>query len=159
MGVLSTPKYIYTNALALLEGTFLSNHVVAYVRSMSGPASEKSPQTNAAVQELGLSYRMLPEIVIYGTNYFDPSWVDTRQPALLSTNEIAARSNYWMVAKNAQANLHDVRLTFRWPLAKGTSALGRQVFRTLASGPLPGTNDLIYGPLFFFQPRTYVKAP
>ena len=46
-------------------------------------------------------------------------------------------SNYWMVAKNLQTNLHDVRLTFRWPLAKGTNAPGRQVFRTLVGGSAP----------------------
>ena len=92
------------------------------------------------------------------TNYYDPSWVNLGQ-AGLSPSEYVTRSNYLMVARNVQANLHDVRLIFRWPLVKGTNAPGRQVFRTLASGPLLGTNDPMYGPLFFFQPRTYVKAP
>jgi type II secretory pathway pseudopilin PulG len=155
VGLLSTPKYIYANPIP--DGNFLSNHVVAYVRSLSGPASEKLPQTNATVQDLGLSYRMIAEVVPYGTNYYDPSWVNVGQSGL-SPAEFIARSNYWMVAKNLQANLHDIRLTFRWPLAKTTNAPGRQVFRTLATGPLFGTNDPIYGPLFFFQPRTYAKA-
>ena len=148
VGLLSTPKYIYANQSAVRNGDFLSNHVVAYVRSLSGPASEKFPQTNAALHDLSLSYRMIAEVVPFGTNYYDPNWVFG-----------AGSSNYWMVTKNLQANLHDVRLTFRWPLMKGTNAPGRQVFRTLASGPLLATNNSIYGPLFFFQPRTYVKAP
>jgi type II secretory pathway pseudopilin PulG len=147
VGVLSTPKYIYADPTALRNGDFLSNHVVAYVRALSGPASDKFPQTNAALQELGLSYRMIAEVVPYGTNYYDPSWVSG-----------AGGANYWMAAKNSQANLHDVRLTFRWPLVKDTKALGRQVFRTLASGPLLGTNDQFSGPLFFFKPQSYVKA-
>jgi type II secretory pathway pseudopilin PulG len=158
VGLLSTPKYIYTNEAAFRDGYFTSNHVVAYVRSLSGPVSDKFPQNNPDLQDLGLSYRMLPEVVPYGTNYYDTSWVNAGQSGL-STSQVAARSNYWMVAKNAQANLHDVRLTFRWPLSKGTNALGRQVFRTLASGPILATNDFLYGPLYFFQPRTYVKAP
>ena len=147
VGLLSTPKYMYADAGAVRNGDFTNNHVVAYVRSLSGPASDKFPQTNAVLQDLSFSYRMIAEVVPYGTNYYDPSWVTG-----------AGSSNAWMVTRNLQANLHDVRLTFRWPLAKGTSAQGRQVFRTLASGPLLVTNDATYGPLFFFQPRTYVKA-
>ncbi len=153
VGLLTTPKYIIA-----ADNDFRSNYVVAYIRSLSGPASDKFPQTNAVLQDLGLSYRMIAEVVPYWTNYYDPSWVNVGQPGL-SANEFAARSNYLMVAKNLRANLHDVRLTFRWPLMKGTNAPGRQVFRTLASGPLLGTNDPNYGPLFFFQFQTYVKAP
>jgi type II secretory pathway pseudopilin PulG len=156
VGVLSTPKYIFRYTRKGEYDGFLSNHVVAYVRSLSGPASDKFPQTNAILQDLGLSYRMISEIVPYWTNYYDPSWIDAGQQGL-NANEVTTRSNYLMVARNLQANLHDVRLTFRWPLAKTTNAPGRQVFRTLASGLL--TNDPLNGPLFFFQPRTYVKAP
>ena len=151
IGLLSTPKYIYANAAP--DGNFVSNHIVARVRALSGPASEKFPQTNAALQDLSLSYRMIAEVVPYGTNYYSPSWISGGN---LSLAEAVARSNYWMVTKNLQANLYDVRLTFRWPLAKGTNAPGRQVFRTLASGLL--TNEPLGQPWFFFKPQTYVKA-
>ena len=154
VGLLSTPKYIFKYNNGAYTG-FLSNYVVAYVRSLSGPASDKFPQTNAAVQELGLSYRMISEVVPYWTNYYDPSWINVQEQGL-SAGELATRTNYLMLARNLQANLHDVRLTFRWPLLKGTNAPGRQVFRTLASGLL--TNDPLNGQLYFFQPRTYVRA-
>jgi type II secretory pathway pseudopilin PulG len=122
IGLMSTPKWVPT------QRGLDSNYVVACFRSLSGPASEKFPQNNAAVQDLALSYRVLPEVVA-------PSGSDP----------------------NLQNNLHELRLTFRWPLTKGINAPGRQVFRTLVGGYL--TNDPPGLPFFFFQPETYVKAP
>ena len=137
VGLLSTPKYV-----PLVGGGFVSNYVVAAIRSLSGPASEKSPQNNALMQDLAFSYRMISEVVPYGTSYVSPNWTNPMPLGL-------------------QANLHEVRLTFRWPLAKGTNALGRQVYRTVVGGSLIQTNEpwLPTVPLFFFQPQTYVKAP
>ena len=132
VGLMSTPKYVPT------PHGFYSNHVVAYVRSMSGPASEKFPQNSPAVQDLAFSYRVLPEVVEFGTSILN-----------------GKRGN--VMSSNLQSNLHEMRLTFRWPIAKGTNAPGRQVFRTLVGGQL--TNDPPGLPFFFFQPQTYVKAP
>ena len=163
VGLLSTPKYVPYSGKAG-SGVF-SNNVVTYVRSMSGPAYEKFPQNNPSVQDLAFHYRMTSEVVPYGTNYYDPSWVSYGQ-AGLSAGEIAGRSNYWMVVNNLSANLHDVRLTFRWPLrSKGQLGPGGQAFRTLVGGQLfqtnepgfPANNPAYY--LYFFQARTYVKAP
>src|SRR6266404_9004058 len=68
IGLLSTPRFIgITNPV----GSYVSNYVVAYVRSMSGNASEKFPQTNSTVQDLALSYRMVPEIVPYDAKTFN----------------------------------------------------------------------------------------
>src|ERR1035441_9697183 len=64
VGLLSTPKYV-----PLSTGGLVSNNVVAYVRSMSGAAYEKYPQSNPDVQDLAFSYRMTSEVVPYGTNY------------------------------------------------------------------------------------------
>ena len=57
IGLLSTPKYV---PLPIAKGStgFTSNHVVALVYSMSGPASEKFPQNNPAMQNLTFSYRL-----------------------------------------------------------------------------------------------------
>ena len=74
------------------------------------------------------------------------------------------------MAPNLQANLHEVRLTFRWPLAKGTKRPGPPGLSDRSSAaPLQGTNEpwfLNPNPsqpsgydLYFFQPGTYVKAP
>jgi hypothetical protein len=160
IGLLSTPKYQPWGGDKTGSGV-RSNHVVAYVRSMSGPAFEKFPQNNQSVQELGFTYRLTSEVLPYGTNYYDPNWTNyTALPANSADNIL--RSNYWQVANSLQANLHDVRLTFLWPvLPRGRTGNGGQTFRTLVSGQLLQTNDFGYplNPLYFFQPQTYVKAP
>jgi type II secretory pathway pseudopilin PulG len=169
VGLLSTPKYVpwtKLNGKSVTTG-YYSNNVMAYVRSMSGPAYEKFPQNNPSVQDLAFTYRMASEIVPYATNYYDPSWTDYNA---FPTNspEYAARYNYSLVVNNLNANLHDVRLIFRWPLrSRGQLGLGGQAFRTLVGGSLQETNEIGFlrpnppdpSPydLYFFQPRTYVK--
>jgi hypothetical protein len=160
VGLLSTPKYIPQTGRGQPSG-FVSNNVVAYVRSMSGPAFEKFPQINSTVQDLGFTYRLTSEVLSYGTNYYDPNWTNYSAFPANSADNIW-RYNYWQVANNLQANLHDVRLNFRWPLLpRGRIGNGGQTFRTLVSGQLLRTNEFSYpnNPLFFFQPQTYVKAP
>ena len=164
IGLLSTPKYVpFTNGNSLY---FRSNYIVANVRSISGDASEKFPQTNAAMRDLAFSYRLISELVPYAG--FDRSWTNYTD-AIISgnTNEITTRSNYWMVAKNLQNNLYDLRLIFRFPLLpNGKIGNGRLVFRTTASGHLSQTNAPGFAnfsqnapyQLYFFEPRTYVKA-
>ncbi len=166
VGLLSTPKYF---TLTNPPYGFLSNHVVAYVRSMSGAASEKFPQNNPDVQDLSFRYCMIPEIILYTTNYYDLSWVNYLQPNL-SAAEIVARSNTCAIVNNIQANLHDVRVIFRWPLwSRGKLGPNGRSFRTLVGGLLQETNEPGFlrlaadqpSPydLYFFDPRTYVQAP
>jgi type II secretory pathway pseudopilin PulG len=147
VGLLSTPKYV---PVILKQGVvgYYSNHVVAYVRSMSGAAFEKFPQNNPSVQDLAFSYRMTSEVIPYGF----PVWSA-------------------QVVNNLQANLHDVRLIFRWPLrSRGQLGQGGQAFRTLVGGVLGEMNEPGFPPrptpgvpspydLYFFQPRTYVNVP
>jgi type II secretory pathway pseudopilin PulG len=148
LGVLGTPKIIPNASGA----GFVSNHVVAVFRSMSGPASEKPPQLNVSMQELALDYRVIADNSGYGTNYFDPGW--TNYARLTLTNDIALHSNYMAVVKSFQTNLHDVRLTFLWPvLPSGKIGSGRQVYRTMVAGHY--TNDPPGSPYFFYQPRTF----
>ncbi len=174
-GALSSPQYPLTNGMRIIgllsrpkivpqaNGAYYSNHVVASFRSMSGVASEKVPQTNSIMQDLGMSYRMISEVIPYGTNFFYPDWTNY---ARFSTNtpDYYNRLNYSMVVSNLQLNLHELRLTFRWPiLPNGASGPGRQVFRTTVGGFLqlevePGYNNL-EDTLFFFQPGNYVQAP
>jgi hypothetical protein len=109
------------------------------------------------MQDLAFSYRMTSEVVPYGTNYYDLSWT-------------AADTNYAKVVNNLNANLHDLRLLFRWPLrTQGKLGQGGQSFRTLVGGGLQEMNEFGFArsdpltpspyDLYFFQPRTYVKAP
>jgi hypothetical protein len=177
VGLLSTPKFI-----SIGGGNYLSNYVVAYVRSMSGAASEKFPQTNKNVQELTLSYRLIPEILPYdalkyapgatvagGVGYpglYDPVWTNFNDPTLWSptTNltEITSRSNFWRIARVLNTNMCDIRLIFRWPLLSGGNAGNRrQVFRTSVASHLLYTNDPTVNPawpVYFFEPRTFVRA-
>jgi len=168
VGLLSTPKY--TDARAINKNvTFVSNYVVAYVRAMSGSATDKMPQTNPDMRDLALNYRMVSEIVPY--TYFEPDWTNytayTNVVAPRTANDWIWRSNTWMIARNTETNLYDFRLVFRWPLIPGNRPEPkRQIFRTMLSGSLILTNDPypIGSPtaaitnLYFFQPRTYVKA-
>ena len=160
VGLLSTPKIATTPGVL----GFFSNHFVAYVRSISGPVSEKFPQTNPTVLDFGLTYRLVSDIGPYGTNYFDPSWLyrGNLQP---SNSDFIARVNYSNVVINLLSNLHDIRLTFRWPLLPNGNLpqnANRQIFRTMVAGELMVTNDHGFPVgltnLYFFQPRTYVKA-
>jgi prepilin-type N-terminal cleavage/methylation domain-containing protein len=62
VGLLSTPEFTDKNGAPInnfLAGNFYSNHIVAYVRSISGPAVEKPPQDNQILQEDTFSYRVL----------------------------------------------------------------------------------------------------
>ncbi len=173
IGLLSLPKYQPPFDSANL---FRSNHVVAYIRSMSGMASEKFPQNNPTVQELAFTYRLYVDVLPYfGTSTnanagpgFHSPWVgyydfdSTNYAAYGLVNDWLWRSNNFLIAKNLMANLYDVRLTFRWPvLPNGNLGNNRLVFRTMASGQLLETREPNFDniPIFFFDPRTYVKAP
>jgi type II secretory pathway pseudopilin PulG len=152
VGLLSTPRFVGNQ----------SNYVVAWVRSVSGLASEKYPQMNPDAQDFALHYRMLAEVLPMHTNHFDPSWTNWGSVPATDTNLITLRSNYWRVVRNYQSNFHDLRLTFRWPYQAGKTGRGRQVFRTSVTGFLYATNEPGYGNvpqrLYFFEPRNYVQV-
>jgi type II secretory pathway pseudopilin PulG len=154
IGLLSTPKFQFTfpSATDPVPSFFTSNYVVAYVRALSGPASEKSPQTNAFVRDLAFRYRLICELTPF-ENWND-NWVNFSLPGL-TENEILTRSNTWRVARNKQANLHEVRLLFRWPIKQnGDIGPSRQVFRTLVGGTLQPTNHAGLN-IWLMQPGTY----
>jgi type II secretory pathway pseudopilin PulG len=132
VGLLSTPKY----TAAPTAGHFYSNHVVAYVRAMSGSATEKFPQRNANILDLAFRYRFVPElaplpIVWDNTNYF----------------------------RTYETNVHELRLAFRWPLLPNNLlGSGRHSFRTLAGGSFvteTNGNQLLY----FLQNPVYTAVP
>jgi type II secretory pathway pseudopilin PulG len=159
VGLLSTPRYFYdTNSPNPRTPQYLSNYIVAYVRSMSGQAGEKFPQTNQIMQDLGFGYRLIPEIASY--SYFEPDWTNY-VPYMVppwTTNDWVPRSNYWRIAATTETNLYDLRLTFRWPAFPGGKVGNdRQTFRTVTGGRLFLDDD--FGmQLYFFEPRTFVKA-
>lgn len=135
IGLMSWPKYV-PNTSGRSSGNFFSNNVVAYVRALSGAATEKVPQQDANVRDLAFSYRVTSEI--------------TPLPTPGATNSIYDR--------NLQANLHEVRLLFRWPViprgAVGPS--GREVYRSLVGGRHVPVTDGRQS-LYFFEPLIYQK--
>ena len=150
IGLLSTPEYTDpTNGTPinnLLNGGY-SNHVVAYVRSISGPAVEKPPQTNDIMVGDSFSYRILcvNAPVAVDTNIFTLPPTD---PAYIYNQQL-------------NANLHELRLTFLWPqLPNGSVGSGRQTFRTQVAGQILQTNEPGGGgmPLSFYQSQSFLNV-
>ncbi len=131
IGLMSMPKRIPGDYTA----PFRSNHVVVYMRSLSGPAAEKFPQTNSSVQELAFNYRLIPEV-------------------------IRAPSDDWTspYGRNLKENISDIRLLFRWPLLPtGDAGPSRQTYRSMAGGGMEVTNDAGQK-LYFFRSTVYSNS-
>src|ERR1035437_9960707 len=109
IGLLSTPEFTDLNGIpisSLFNTAGYSNHVVAYVRSLSGLAAEKPPQDNQIMKEDTFSYR------IFCVN----------APVPFDTNSAFAG-----FSKQLSANLHELRMTFLWPqLPNGKLGNGHQ---------------------------------
>jgi type II secretory pathway pseudopilin PulG len=153
IGLLSTPEYtdnqgdLIANP-PLFNSSYYSNHVVAYVRSISGPAMEKPPQDNRILQRDSFGYKIIFENVPVAV-----PWPDV--------NSTSFTSNY---DANLIGNLHELRLTFLWPLLpNGNTGAGRQTFRTLVGGQIIYTNDTSVTPnqpLYFLQSQSFnITAP
>ncbi len=140
VGFLSTPEYtdIYGNLITNVLGGGYSNHIVAYVRSISGPAVEKPPQDNQTIQADSFGYRILC----------------VNAPVAADANTVANTPYNWQLA----ANLHELRLTFLWPQQpNGNVGPGRQTFRTLVAGQI--VTNLVAGQiLYFYQAQSFVNA-
>jgi prepilin-type N-terminal cleavage/methylation domain-containing protein len=141
IGILSTPEFTtYLPDLTPTNNVYgggYSNHVVAFIRSMSGLAVEKPPQENdSIIREDSFSYRLI----------CDNGTVQAGDPA----------STY---GRQMDANLRELRLTFLWPQRpNGSVGRFRQTFRTLIAGQLAQTN-VIGVPLYFFQSQSFTNAP
>jgi prepilin-type N-terminal cleavage/methylation domain-containing protein len=145
VGLLSTPEYTdnFGNPTNNLFSGGYSNHVVAYVRSISGPAVEKPPQDNQIIQADSFGYRVLC----------------VNAPVAVDTNIFNLPAAQQLYNRQLAANLHELRLTFLWPqLPNGNLGPGRQTFRTLvAGGQIVQTNN--GQRLYFYQSQSFVNAP
>jgi hypothetical protein len=134
VGLLSMPEYTDTgfNPTNNLFSGGYSNHVIAYVRSISGPAVEKPPQNSQILQQDSFSYRIF-----------------------FANAPVAAATIY----PNLQANLHELRLTFEWPLLPNNSVgRSRLTYRAMIAGQMLQTNSL--GQLlYFYQPQSFGISP
>jgi type II secretory pathway pseudopilin PulG len=148
IGLLSTPEFTdyFGNPTNNLSMGGYSNHVVAYVRSLSGPAVEKPPQPNdGTIRGDSFGYRIL---VVNAPAPFDMTTV---------ADEFGRVTNAYL--KQLALNLHELRLTFLWPqLPNGSVGPGRQTFRTLVAGQIV-TNIVAGQKLYFYQSQNFVAAP
>ena len=148
IGLLSTPEYIDPltgDPLRYPAGSYISNYVVAYVRSLSGPAAEKPPQDNDIVRSDSFGYKMICQNV----------------SVAVDTNFVAPYNNVTPYNRQLTANLRELRLTFLWPLLQnGNTGNGRQTFRTSVGGQMVKTSDYNNQELlYFFQPQSFAGAP
>ncbi len=128
VGLLSTPEFVNPS----------SNHMIAYVRSISGPAVEKPPQDNQIIQQDSFTYEIVCENVPVQSADSGNAYVDT-----------------------LQANLHEMRLTFLWPIlpnGKLPDRPARQTFRTLIAGKIVRPNGLGLKD-YFFQSQSFTNVP
>jgi type II secretory pathway pseudopilin PulG len=142
IGLLSTPEFTDLNFAPTTNNLFnggYSNHVVAYVRSLSGPAVEKPPQNNDIVVGDSFGYRILC----------------VNAPVARDTNALALSQPY---DKQLAASLRELRLTFLWPqLPNGSLGASRQTFRTMVAGQL--TQIFTNGQwLYFYQPQSFTNV-
>jgi len=179
IGLLSTPEYTDPNnfnPINNLLGGGWSNHVVAYVRSISGPAVEKPPQDNPILQQDSFGYEIICDNVPVAVN--TPIWqvnqtysagnevLDNNgnfwRATALTTGNPPGKSSLWTTnsyAGQLTANLHELRLTFLWPLLpSGNTGAGRQAFRTMVGGQIT-TNVDNRATLYFFQSQLFTNAP
>ena len=182
VGLLSTPEFTDGSSGAPIPSLNFggySNHTVAYVRSLSGPAVEKPPQDNPILQEDSFSYRVLcvnaPVATDTNLFYLHPLWQSqisysagvlvfyngSYWQAVVDTQagDIPGQSSRWakspVYALELAANLHELRLTFLWPQnPNGKLGSGRQTYRTLVAGQI--ATNAVFGPmLYFYQPQSF----
>jgi len=145
IGLLSTPQFTAGNnpggipLLDTFDQNYVSNHVTAMVRSLSGLAAEKPPQDNQIMREDTFTYR------IYAVNAPLPQDTNTFSP-----------TNVNSFATQLAANQRDLRLAFYWPVQPNGKVGGsRHTFRTTIGGQLLRTNDFYGMPLYFYQPQRF----
>jgi type II secretory pathway pseudopilin PulG len=149
VGLLSMPEFVFRDfngSLVPTNNIFsggYSNHIIASVRSLSGPAVEKPPQNNEIIQADTFGYR------IYCVN----------AAVAADTNVFNLPANQQVYSRQLAANLHELRLTFLWPVRpNGKLGNGRQTYRALIAGQTQHivTNNL---DLYFYQPQSFTNAP
>lgn len=139
IGLLSTPQFTDgtggDTVTEIFGRGYVSNHITAYVRSLSGLAVDKPPQDNALLRDDAFTYR------IYVVN----------APLPQNTNDA-----FQGFVKQLAANQRELRLAFSWPLQpNGSTGGGRHSYRSTVGGQLLKTNDFFGMPLYFYQPQSF----
>jgi hypothetical protein len=140
---LSFARWRYSNRGSVVE--CYSNHVVAYVRSLSGLAAEKPPQDNPILQGDTFTYHL------YCVNASMP----------LNTNLYFNSYNAANYDVQLAANQRELRLTFLWPqYPNGKVGNGRHTFRATIAGQLQWVTNYYNGlAYYFYQPQFFTNSP
>jgi type II secretory pathway pseudopilin PulG len=188
VGLLSTPQF--TDGIGYpirkLDPAFVtmgfSNHVIAYVRSINGLASEKPPQDNGLMREDSFTYRL----------YIVNAPMDFETPALWTARDYNAGdlvmapafgpAGYWRATNNTTAAdvpggsfawqrytyynhvvaglQRELRLTFRWPVLPNGN-VGNKLPATFRAIVGQTTNMLIPNNrlLYFYEPQLLSPVP
>jgi hypothetical protein len=147
VGLLSTPEYIVGTSPHLgssylaVPGIFntndfqvYSNHIVAYVRAMSGLASEKPPQDNTLMVNDAFTYRLLV----------------VNAPIAMDLNSYDAPYN-----QQLWQNQRELRVTFLSPQQpNGSIGNNRLTYRATIAGQLAPT-DVDGQVLYFYEPHSF----
>ncbi|HWD94765.1 MAG TPA: type II secretion system protein [Verrucomicrobiae bacterium] len=170
IGLLSMPKLVTdpavdVNPLPLPDYAFppyQSNYVIAYVRAFSGAEVANVPQTNATILADAFIYRMIVENFPYAPVDTNAFCLDCLAASGATPAQMMDRTNLNRTLALLQANSHDFRLRFRWPVLPNGQIpnYGLLTFRSIADGALLRTNDIDEPDrvLFFVQPSTYVQV-
>jgi len=154
IGQISVPEFTDGNGKPLAYifnfnnqnyANYVSNHVVAYIRAISGLASDRPPQDNPLLIGDSFAYRL------FCVNA--PMAVDTNTFVSASVPASFIPSPRSSFATQLEGNQRELRLTFLWPqLPNGNYGNGRQTFRATVAGQLvPQTNNI--PALYFYQPQ------
>ena len=139
IGILGTPKYPLG-----LGNPGLVNRVTARVRGISGAAAEKTTRDYDIAFRFEIESEVVPVVPL---NIDDLS------------------SGWQIYSSGIEANLHDLRLTVRWPVfEKGlnnwTVGRNKKVLSTMVAGQVTRTNyPLVDLPAYFFELNQYANAP
>jgi type II secretory pathway pseudopilin PulG len=150
VGLMSTPEFCLNlqNGLMLPTNNLLSggigNHLYVYVRSLSGTAVEKPPQDNEILRQDSFAYRI----------------VCVNAPVAQPTNNFGLDQQAYN--RQLAANLHELRLTFAWPLRPNLKVSQdgppAQTQRTMVAGTIQSTFDNGVN-LFYYQSQTFTNNP
>jgi prepilin-type N-terminal cleavage/methylation domain-containing protein len=183
VGLLSTPQFTdnFGNPANDFFNGGYSNHIVAYVRSISGPAVEKPPQDNQIIQADSFGYRVIFEnapVATYAPSFWQSGSSYNQGDSV--SYLFHGQTTYWQATASSSGavppnspslwarilypqeladNLHELRLSFLWPVQpNGAVGGGRQTFRLLVAGQIV-TNIVAGNYLYFFQSQSFTNAP
>ena len=188
ISLLSTPEFTTFSGApvaSFINGGY-SNHVVAYVRSLSGLAAEKPPQQNSIMQGNSFSYRILsvnaplaldtPPLwrpqpyrfrdrvtyVLSNGQIAYAEWPDSNNNSL-ATDDPGTTPTKWtrnFYSQQLAASQREIRLKFLWPqLPNGKVGANFQNFRATVGGQLVMSTNFATGHLlYFYQSQSFTKA-